>query len=85
MDDDPILINLREIDQAHASPLKDAIANAGKSGQGLEVQLTKDDGLVAGGSINTGHDTSLSGGVANKTPTKKSGWSWWLGFSWRPK
>lgn len=85
MDDDPILINLREIDAATSSPFKDAIVNAGKGGQGLEVQLTKEDGLVAGGSIDTGHDTALSGGVSNKQPTKRSGWNWWLGFSWRPK
>jgi len=82
---DPILISMREIDAAKASPLHDAIANAGKDGQGLDVKLTKEDGLVAGGSINTGHDTSLSGGVSSKEPTKRSGWNWWLGFSWRPK
>jgi hypothetical protein len=85
MSNDPILISMREIDAAKSSPLHDAIANAGKDGQVLDVHLTKQDGLEATGSINTGHDTALSGGVSTKEPTKRSGWNWWLGFSWRPK
>ena len=68
MNDDEILAGLREIDRVQsATPLQDAIDKLGADGDGLEVDVGRDQAGHAGvsleGSKTLGKDWSVAGAV----------------------
>lgn len=82
---DILILNQREIDKAHETPLQDAIDKMGTSGDGLELEVGRDSRGHAGATFEaTKTKGAWSAGAAVQW-VKDAGFAAWGRVKWSPK
>lgn len=86
MTDDPILAGLREIDAAQATPLHDALNKLGTSGEGFELDASKDQAGHVGVSVEATKDLGKGWTIAGAASyVKDLGYAAMGKLTWTPK